>query len=49
MPESTETKRVTAFLGTASKKHTYAAVQALFERFEASGDQRQLLLSSSAD
>jgi multimeric flavodoxin WrbA len=37
MPESTALKKVTAFVGTASKKHTYGAVREFLGRLEALG------------
>lgn len=37
MPESTALKKVTAFIGTASKKHTYKAVLEFLDRLEALG------------
>lgn len=37
MPQSTAVKRVTAFVGTARKKHTYSAVREFLDRLEAHG------------
>jgi multimeric flavodoxin WrbA len=37
MPESTAPKKVTAFVGTARKKHTYNAVREFLDRLEALG------------
>ena len=37
MPKSTAVKRVTAFVGTARKKHTYNAVREFLDRLEALG------------